>query len=113
MKVFQVGDHDISFMRIKDDKSWHPLRDIDEEDVLAIITLIIDGGDVEMDSMPESDEGRDPAEFIIYKELYSQFKKICDERADILKHIDDEFADARAYYENDELKSDLLETELD
>lgn len=112
MKVFRVGDHNITFTSVKDE-SEHPLRDIGEDDVLAIITLIIDGGEVEMDPVPESDEGRDPAEFIIYKELHSQFKKICDERADILKRIDDKFADARTYYEDDELKSDLLETELD
>ncbi len=110
MKIFQVGEHNITFMRVADE-SWHPLRDIDEDDVLAIISLIIDGEEVDMDPVPESETGRDPAEFIIYKELHSQFKQICDERSSILKRIDDQFSEARAYYEEDGLKCDLLESE--
>ncbi|WP_322154764.1 hypothetical protein [Paratractidigestivibacter sp.] len=108
MKAFQVEEHGISFVRVADG-SKHPLRDIDENDVLAIISLIIDGGAVEMDPVPETDAGRNPAEFIIYKELHSQFKKVCDEREGILKRIDDQFADARAYYEGDGLKNALLD----
>lgn len=110
MKAFQVEEHGISFVRVADG-SKHPLRDIDENDVLAIISLIIDGGEVEMDPVPANDEGRDPAEYIIYKELYSQFKKIEDDRTGILRRIDDKFADAKSYYEDDDLKCDLLEPE--
>ena len=108
MKIFQVNSHGISFMQTKD-KSWHPLRDIDEDDILAISSLIIDGEEIEMDPVPEDNNGRDPAEFIIYKELYSQFEKITNDRESILKRIDDKFAEAKTYYESDELKYDLLQ----
>lgn len=107
MKVFQVEDHRITF-RLGKNESFRSLQDINENDILSIVSMIIDGKDIEMDLVPEDEIGRNPAELIIYKELYSQFEKIINERDEILRRIDDEFADARSYYEGEELKNDLL-----
>ena len=107
MKIFKVEPHAISYFG--SDGSYHPIRDITENDILEIIGKIIDGEEVEMDVLPDSSKGHNPAEYVIYQELHKQFSSISNKRCDTLRRIDSEFAEAEAYY-NGEGAGNLLES---
>lgn len=107
MKIFEVEPHAIKFYG--SDCTFHPIQDIAEDDIFDIVGKIIDGEEIEMDPVPDSDKGYNPAALVIYKELHKQFSTISDSRDDTIRRIDSEFAEAEAYYDG-EGAGNLLES---
>ncbi len=107
MKIFKVEPHVIKYYG--SDGSFHPIQDIAEDDIFDIVGKIIDGDAIEMDPVPDSDKGYNPAEFVIYKELHKQFSAISNSRDDTIGRIDSEFAETEAYYDG-EGAGNLLES---
>lgn len=96
MKIFEVEPHVIKYYG--SDGAFHPIQDIAEDDIFDIVGKIIDGEVIEMDPVPDSEKGYNPAAFVIYKELHKQFSAISNSRDDTIRRIDSEFAEAEAYY---------------
>lgn len=107
MKIFEVEPHVIKFYG--SDGSFHPIQDIAKDDIFDIVGKIIDGEAIEMDPVPDSDKGYNPAALVIYKELHKQFSAISNSRDDTIRRIDSEFAEAEAYYDG-EGAGNLLES---
>ncbi|OUO89849.1 hypothetical protein B5F40_09220 [Gordonibacter sp. An230] len=107
MKVLILEEHGASY-RTSEDGAPHPISDISEEDILAIVNLILDGAEFKMDEPPENDNARNAAELVIYRELYKQFTDLVSKRDEKLKKIDDKFKDAEAFYNDEELKNSLI-----
>lgn len=108
MKILAIEEHEALFRTTEGD-SFHPIKDISEDDVLAIVKLILDGSDLEMDDEPSNDEGRNPAELVIYRELKKQFSSLISKRDEKLQAINDQFRDAEAFYKDERLKNELFE----
>ena len=108
MKKFEVEPHIIKYYG--SDGAFHPIQDIAEDDIFDIIGKIIDGEVVEMDPVPDSDKGYNPAALVIYKELHKQFSAISKNRDDTIRRIDSEFVEAEAYYDG-EGADNLLESD--
>ncbi len=107
MKIFEVKSHVIKYYG--SDGAFHPIQDIAEDDIFDIVGKIIDGEMIEMDPVPDSDEGYNPAALAIYKELHKQFSAISNSRDDTIRRINSEFAEAEAYYDG-EGAGNLLES---
>lgn len=107
MKIFEVEPHVIKYYG--SDGAFHPIQDIAEDDIFDIVGKIIDGEVIEMDPVPDSDKGYNPAALVIYKELHKQFSAISNSRDDTIRRIDSEFAEAEAYYDG-ESADNLLES---
>lgn len=107
MKVLILQEHGAAYCTTEKD-TLHPISDMSEDDVLAIVNLILNGVNLEMDKPPEDDGPRKPAELVIYRELYRQFSALVAKRDEKLKVIDDIFKDAEQFYEDDELKNGLI-----
>ena len=107
MKVLMLEEHGASYCVSAKDRP-RPISDISENDVLAIVDLILDGIEIEMDEPPVNYDSRNPAELVIYRELHKQFKALTSKREEKLKAIDDRFKDARAFYCDEGLKNDLF-----
>lgn len=107
MKIFEVEPHVIKYYG--SDGAFHPIQDITKDDILEIIGKIIDGEEIEMDPVLDSDKGYNPAAFVIYKELRKQFTAISNSRDDTIRRINSEFAEAEAYYDGEGARN-LLES---
>ena len=107
MKIFEVESHVIKYYG--SDGAFHPIQDIAEDDIFDIVGKIIDGEMIEMDPVPNSDEGYNPAALAIYKELHKQFSAISNNRDNTIRRIDSEFAEAEAYYDGEDA-GNLLES---
>lgn len=107
MEVLRLEKHGASYCLTAND-SPHPISDISENDVLAIVSLILDGAELDMDEPPADDDARNPAELVIYRELYKQFKGLISKRDAKLKAIDEKFKDAEVFYGDEGLKNDLF-----
>lgn len=108
MKIFEVEPHIIKYYG--SDGAFHPIQDIAEDDIFDIVGKIIDGEVIEMDPVPDSDKGYNPAALVIYKELHKQFSAISNNRDDTIRRIGSEFAEAEAYYDG-EGADNLLESD--
>lgn len=98
MKALEWNGHDGSY-RVDETGLTHPIRDITEDDVLSLMRLILRGEEeIEFDTPPEDSTGADPAAFVIYEELYRQFKEIVARRSQIISSVDSKFDFARKYY---------------
>jgi hypothetical protein len=109
MKVLIWNDHDGSFCSDPQGQT-HPIRDISEQDVLAIMRLILhDPASVEMDPLPTDRDNVDQAALVIYEELSKQFASMIAKRDIVIARIDKKFEEARSYYNQDDVQ-DLFDT---
>jgi hypothetical protein len=104
MKVLIWDDHNGKFQASKKDQA-HPIHDISEKDVLAIMRLILDGTEeVEMDPVPTNTDNVNQAALVIYEELYKQFLSMISKRDGILDQINKQFKEAESYYAENEIQ---------
>lgn len=109
MKVLIWNGHDGNFCSDPQSQA-HPIRDISEQDVLAIMRLILkDPSAVEMDPLPTDRDNVDQAALVIYEELFKQFASMIAKRDGVIEKIDRKFEEARSYYKQEDVQ-DLFDT---
>lgn len=109
MKVLIWNGRDGSF-RSDPQGQEHPIRDISEQDVLAIMRLILDDStSVEMDPLPTNRDNVNQAALVIYEELAKQFQSMIAKRDSVMTRIDKKFEEARSYYNQEDVQ-DLFDT---
>ncbi len=105
MKVLVWDGHNGRFQASSQDQT-HPIHDISEKDVLAIMRLILDGTEaVEMDPVPTNTDNLNQAALVIYEELYKQFSSMISKRDSILDKINKQFQEAESYYTQNEVQN--------
>lgn len=87
---------------LKEDGSYGLVKDINENDILYLVSRCLDEKTdektLEIDSLSSEDDCPNPAEKVIYDELKKQFETLIIEKAKISKDIDALFKDAEALY---------------
>lgn len=101
VKILSWNTHSGSYC-VDENGDEHPIQDISEDDVLAIMRLILnDSSVIEMDPVPTDKDNVNPAALVIYEELHKQFTSMIDQRATIIERIEKKFDSARSYYSQD------------
>lgn len=108
MKILTWTGHDGLYHSTKDNND-HPIRDITEDDVLAIMRIILDGNEsVDMDPVPSNRDNVNLAALVIYEELHKQFGTMIQQRDAVVERVDKQFEAAMSYYSDTDI-SDLFE----
>lgn len=104
MKVLRIDDGKGLFLSdplnikgIPDDSDYKSIDLIEKEDVLSILTLMVDE-EVEMDEYKEDSPLPNPVHDLIYKNLYLKFKTISENKERIKQEIDDKFRASESKY---------------
>lgn len=104
MKVLRINDgkgqflyNPLNIVGEPNDSDYKNVDLIEKEDVLSILALMIDE-EIAMDEYDEENPLPNPVHDIIYKNLYSKFKNISDNKEAIKKEIDDKFSSAETKY---------------
>ena len=79
-------------------EKYKDIKTITKEDILSIIDFTIEN-DIEMDEYDES-LLLNPADRVIYENLYNHLLQLKDSRDDLIKQIDDKFKEAEEKYLN-------------
>ena len=96
MKILKI---EAGFGKFVDNSgSYKSVKEIGKEDILRFLELIFTQNDIEMDECTNDNEINNPAEKLIYQNLYAHLIKFIDEK-DILKEkINEEISKALTEY---------------
>ena len=79
------------------DNYYKGVESIENEDVKDLLLFIMSHDDVVLDSFDEDSIGN-PAQKLIYKELYNELTKVINYKKEILCKVDNEFKEAENKY---------------
>lgn len=108
MKVLELREKR-AFLINPDTQNPCPLKDISEDDILAVVKAMYQGNQVECDPVPTAEECPNEAERVIYTELKSQLDKLQTELPQLLRDIDSKFSDAEDFYSKSKPDSSFAE----
>ena len=96
MKILKVES---GFGKFVDDSgAFKSVKEIGKEDLLRLLELIFNQNDIEMDECSDSNEIKNPAERLIYQNLYAHLNKFIDEKEILKERINEEISKAFTEY---------------
>ena len=96
MELLKIDDSGDAFFK-KDDK-WASVRDIEKDDLLALIKAVAENNTVTLDECTSDRNINNPIEKTIYQEIYKQLKDLDEQREVYTAEIDKEFDDLEREY---------------
>lgn len=96
MELLKIDDSGDAFFK-KDDK-WASVRDIEKDDLLALIKAVAENNTVTLDECTSGRNINNPIEKTIYQEIYKQLKDLDEQREVYTAEIDKEFDDLERGY---------------
>jgi len=96
MELLKIDDSGDAFFK-KDDK-WASVRDIEKDDLLALIKAVAENNTVTLDECTSDRNINNPIEKTIYQEIYKQLKDFDEQRKVYTAEIDKEFDDLERKY---------------
>lgn len=78
---------------------WVPIRDIERDDLLSLISAVADHEDIHMDECSDSIEIKNPIAKTIYQQVYNVLNDLNENRSIYLDEIDREFDELERKYE--------------
>ena len=96
MELLKIDDSNDAFFK-KDDE-WASVRDIEKDDLLALIKAVAENNTVTLDECTSDRNINNPIEKIIYQEIYKQLKDLDEQREVYTAEIDKEFDDLEREY---------------
>lgn len=83
---------------VSDESCYKSVELIEKEDVLDMLTYMLDHDDCSFDPFDEK-ALQNPAQQLIYKELHSELTKVYASRKEIVQRINDQFKEIESKYE--------------
>lgn len=96
MELLKIDDSGDAFFK-KDDE-WASVRDIEKDDLLALIKAAAENNTVTLDECTSDRNINNPIEKIIYQEIYKQLKDLDEQREVYTAEIDKGFDDLEREY---------------
>ena len=96
MELLRINDSGDAFFK-KDDE-WASVRDIEKDDLLALIKAVAESNTVTLEECTSDRSINNPIEKTIYQEIYRQLKDLDEQREVYTAEIDKEFDDLEREY---------------
>jgi hypothetical protein len=80
------------------DNEWASVRDIEQDDLLALIKAVAENSTVILDECTSDRDIKNPIEKTIYQEIYKQLKDLDEQREVYTVEIDKEFENLEQEY---------------
>ncbi len=96
MELLKINDSGDAFF--KTDDKWASVRDIEKDDLLALIKAVAENNTVTLDECTSDRNINNPIEKTIYQEIYKQLKDLDEQREVYIAEIDKEFDDLERKY---------------
>jgi hypothetical protein len=98
MQVLKI-DNQHAFFFSKSAGKLKSVLELSGSDVYELVSLIIENDEIEMDSLPESGSLPNPAEGIIYKDLFDKLTTLNNTKATLLAPIKQEYEESLKQYD--------------
>lgn len=96
MDLLKISDEQEG-MYLKND-GWVPIRDIERDDLLALIRSVADNDDIKIEECNDSRPIKDPIAKTIYDQVYKVLHDLDENRATYLAGINQEFNELERKY---------------